>query len=73
MRPRGLVVAGLCLPRLLRLKIVGMELEQSALERAPTPRPPGVHVQALRHPTPQRAVTILNRREAARVGFTLSG
>jgi hypothetical protein len=58
------VVAGLCLPRLLRLKIAGMELEQSALERAPLPRRVGVHVQALRPPTPHRAVTILNHREA---------
>jgi tetratricopeptide (TPR) repeat protein len=58
------VVAGLCLPRLLRLKIAGMELEQSSLERAPVPKPLGVHVQALRPPTPHRAVTILSHRAA---------
>jgi tetratricopeptide (TPR) repeat protein len=58
------VLSGVSLPRLLRLKIAGMEMEKTTIERAPDPTPLRINVQALRPPGSHTAITLLNHREA---------
>jgi len=58
------VVSGFTLPRLLKLRVAGMELQNSAVERAPDPSPLRIHVQQLRAVGPHTAMTLLAHRGA---------
>jgi tetratricopeptide (TPR) repeat protein len=67
------VVAGLYLPRLLRLRIAGMELEKTPVEQKPAPTPLKLNVQALRPPSvPNSPMLLYHGRGMKRVEPTIT-